>query len=88
MKNYNDRKNALMYVDAVSFAALDSAMFLDTHPDDPEAMEFFKHYNNLSNQAIAEYSKRFTPLTISNAGCVKSWNEWVETPWPWEGGSC
>ncbi len=83
-----DQKKALMYVDAVSFAALDSAMFLDTHPLDAEALEYFKHFNQLSNQAVAEYSKRYMPLSVSHAGCVKDWKAWAETPWPWEGGSC
>lgn len=86
-RNNNDRTAALKYVDSVSLAALESALFLDTHPDCTEAMESFNHYNNKRMQAVSEYSRKFGPLTLSQAGYHKTW-EWVNQPWPWEGGSC
>lgn len=86
-KNYNDKMSALKYVDAVSLATLESALFLDTHPENDEAFESFNHYNNLRMQAVQEYSKRFGPLTLAQAGYHKTW-EWVNQPWPWEGGNC
>jgi len=87
MRNSNSQMSALDHVNAVSFAAIDIALFLDTHPDNCEALEKYNYYCNLRNQAVAEYSKRFSPLTLSNACGSKKW-DWVNTPWPWEGGNC
>ena len=33
MKN-TEQQNLLFYIDAVSFAALDASLYLDSHPDD------------------------------------------------------
>lgn len=87
MRSYNDKMSALRYVDSVCLAALESALFLDTHPDDCVALESFRRYNSMCNQAKSEYSKKYGPLTLAHAGDCKNW-EWVNQPWPWEGGAC
>ena len=84
MYNNNDRFSALVHVNAMSLAALDTALFLDTHPDNCEASEAFKKYNSMLKMARNDYSKRFGPLTLNDAD-GKKWN-WVSDPWPWEGG--
>lgn len=87
MRNYSDKMTALNHVNSLSLAALETALFLDTHPDNSDAMESYRRYNSMSNQAKAEYSKSFGPLTLAHAGENKYW-EWVNQPWPWEGGNC
>lgn len=87
MKNNIDKVTALNHVNALSLAALETALFLDTHPDNAEAMKSFRRYNAMSNQAKAEYSKKYGPLTLAYAGETQHW-EWVNQPWPWEGGNC
>ena len=62
-----EKKNLLFYIDAVSFAALDASLYLDTHPDDAEALEYFHHFNKARQQALHEYSVRFGPLTLNEA---------------------
>lgn len=84
MMNNTGKQQALMHVNAMSIAALDTALFLDTHPDNCEAMEAFNKYNSMLNQARKDFSKRYGPLTLSYAENNHNW-EWVSTPWPWEG---
>lgn len=72
----------------ISFAVVETALYLDTHPEDGEALRFYRECVELKNAAMKEYSTRFTPLTLALAGnCQKRW-EWVLSPWPWEGGNC
>ena len=78
-----DRKKLMHYIDAVSFAVDDSKLFLDTHPEDKEALEYFDNYNNAINRALNQYAAYFGPLTISTASCDRSW-QWAKEPWPWE----
>ena len=90
MRNGNDREQMLRYVDVVSFAQYEATLFLDTHPCDQEALEYFQHYTKLRNKALQEFAEQFGPLTLDtvDAGCAKKW-DWVATPFPWEiGGAC
>lgn len=87
--NYNMNQNQLMdWINQVSFVLNDVNLYLDTHPCDMEALEYFKHFHNLRKEALKEYADRFTPLTIDSASdCQEKW-EWVYGKWPWEGGHC
>ncbi|MBQ2676477.1 MAG: spore coat protein CotJB [Clostridia bacterium] len=74
-------KNVRMY----KFAMIEAGMFLDTHPNDKEALEYFRKNKALAEKATEEYEKRFGPLTLRGAGeKERSW-DWVKGPWPWEG---
>ncbi len=78
-----EQKNLLFYIDAVSFAALDASLYLDTHPNDAEALEYFHHFNKARQQALHEYAVRFGPLTLNGAQTDDTW-KWATQPWPWE----
>ena len=82
-----EQKNLRFYIDAVSFAALDASLYLDSHPDDPEALEYFHHFNRARQQALKEYSMRFGPLTLDTAQSSDR-GKWALQPWPWEMEDC
>ena len=50
-----NRQNLKCYIDFVSFAALDCAMFLDTHPKNAEGLEYFEYYSLLEPFAAGYY---------------------------------
>lgn len=83
------RKELFCFINEVSFAAYEALLYLDTHPTDQEAMQFFREHNHLRNRALEEYARLYGPLTISTASEHESscW-EWMTQPWPWEGGDC
>lgn len=83
------RKEMLEWINVVSFAADDAALFLNTHPDNQEALAYFHEYNKLRNQALREYAKYYGPLTEDTvmASCTDRWN-WINEPWPWQEGGC
>lgn len=84
-----NQKQLFHFINEVSFAAYEALLFLDTHPDDADALAYFHKYNHLRNAALKEYAKCFGPLTISTADdcSFRCW-EWMNQPWPWEGGIC
>ena len=88
MMSQMEKKKLLFYIDAVSFAALDASLYLDTHPEDKEALDYFHHFNSARQQALHEYAVRFGPLTLGDVQhdgpCKDSW-KWAAQPWPWEG---
>lgn len=84
-----NRRQLLNFIDEVSFTVYETLLYLDTHPTDQEAIGFFDKYNRLREHALKEYARLYGPLTISAANDreSQSW-EWMNQPWPWEGGNC
>ena len=64
----------------------DAALFLDTHPADREAMNYYRYVQRMNQEAIHAYEQAYGPLMI-NQGTSDNWS-WVKSPWPWEGGEC
>lgn len=83
--NGKDREKLLQYINEVSFALDDVILFLDTHPCDPEALEYYEKYKCMRKEALEEYTRCFGPLLNDDADVENKWT-WVMTPWPWEGG--
>ena len=50
--NQYDKKKLLNYIDAVSFALIDTNLYLDTHPNDKKAMDHFNQYHKAINQEL------------------------------------
>ena len=49
------RQELLLWISKVSFMAYDMALYLDTHPDDTQALEFFQKYSQMRRQALAQW---------------------------------
>ena len=80
----NTKASLMQQIDEASFAMDDVALFLDTHPNDTAAMQYYKNVVTMRKNAMDAYESQFGPLMIENVnGC--SW-DWVTEKWPWEGG--
>ena len=76
---------ALTEISAVGFAINDLTLYLDTHPTDRDALEYFNHYTKIRNGLLKDYANRYYPLTLDTADvCNKEW-KWGLAPAPWEG---
>ncbi len=71
-------------ISIVDFVLVDLSLYLDTHPFDQEAMEYFNHYVRNKNKMSRDFSIRFFPLTKDLAESNKEWR-WGAAPLPWEG---
>ena len=80
----NQKEELLMDIGIVSFTLVDLTLFLDTHPNDRTAMEYFNHYVRIKNQLEREFSMKYYPLTMDMAESSKEWR-WGAVPLPWEG---
>lgn len=82
--NLNDGDRLRRIIDAASFAVDDIALYLNTHPTDQRALEYYEYYRDMRKQAVQEYTMYFGPLTDDNVMVDDRWT-WVDRPWPWEG---
>lgn len=88
MQNKPTRQQMLNWIDMVSFTLYDVALYLDTHPEDREAMEYYDHFLRLRKEALCEYSAAYTPLTLDEVHGSEDYWKWVKDKWPWERGNC
>ena len=70
-------------IQVCGFAMGELTLYLDTHPTDTEAIERFKRYQALKNEALAEYSAMYGPIQADHFHGTERWN-WIDNPWPWE----
>lgn len=84
-----NRKQLLNHINQVSFAVNDVSLYLDTHPCDEDALEYFRKMSDCRSKALKEYAAAYGPLTIDTASdsCADRWN-WINEPWPWQEGGC
>ena len=78
-----DRNEALRRVQILNFVLADTALYLDTHPMDTAALNFYDKYRALLMEAEEEFTSTYGPLTPDSVNTAYGWT-WIDNPWPWE----
>ena len=68
---------------AVYFAISEIGMYLDTHPTDQIALDYYAQYQAMLMPLMEEYNMKYGPLTMDQFGGGSYWT-WIKDPWPWE----
>lgn len=68
----------------LEFAAVDLNLYLDTHPEDEEAIEKLSGYNDEIEKMRAEYEEKETILFSHHVRTKEDLAKWINDPWPWE----
>lgn len=79
----NEREVLLKRVQVCDFALNDAALFLDTHPTDKDALNFYQKHKEMRKAAAKEYTSKYGPITKSDYDGGDRWT-WVDGPWPWQ----
>ena len=82
-----DKKSLMKIITQASFALNDTRLFLDTHPNCKEAIEYYNKAQAVREEAWNEYTCKFGPLSFYEVSDENYW-EWNQGPMPWEGGDC
>lgn len=77
------RRELLQKIQILEFVIYDTALYLDTHPSDAAALNYYHHHRELLEAAKAEYTQCYGPLTIESVMSKNKWT-WIDKPWPWE----
>lgn len=78
-----DRTELLRQLDAFAFAALEWNLYLDTHPNDTDAIEMFHRMARRARELKEEYESNFGPITADGSRNKEMW-DWIDNPWPWD----
>jgi len=78
-----NRDDMMKRVQMLDFVTADVALFLDTHPYDDAALQFYQKYMALRDLAVAEFEEQFGPIAMDRVSGEDGWT-WIDHPWPWE----
>ncbi|WP_010650128.1 spore coat protein CotJB [Oceanobacillus massiliensis] len=71
-------------IQANDFVVLELNLYLDTHPDDYEAIKQFNDLSKRSMELKIQFEQQFGPLMhFGKSFSGYPWN-WNDTPWPWQ----
>ena len=79
-----DRDSILKRLTILDFLAVDLQLYLDSHPNDENAIQ---KYNSVVDEADGlreQYEKRFGPLFSFRSYSKRDEFNWTDDPWPWE----
>lgn len=80
------RERLLRNVQETSFAVDEARLYLDTHPNDKKAQQYFDKYNDMRRKAIQEFEQYYGPLLTDNIEATKTGWTWIDPPFPWDEG--
>lgn len=67
----------------LAFSLRETALYLNNHPCDTDALAYFKKNACMLDAAKNEYESTVGPLTWKVDDNCEIW-PWVSSPWPWE----
>lgn len=80
-----DRDELLKKLSELDFIAVDLALFLNTHPENTEAIQAYNQVITAADAVRMKYEEAYGPLCSfrSYAANTSHW-EWNNNPWPWQ----
>lgn len=63
---------------AIRFSIWDLHLYLDTHPNDTQAMQLLEQYEAQYVEIRRQYEEQYGPFEPGNG------EAWLKAPWPWE----
>lgn len=79
-----DREATLKQLQALGFAIWETVLYLDGHPNNTRALEYYQtkmeEYRDLRNRYEETYGT-LSPMAMGPTS--RTWT-WVKNPWPWE----
>ena len=77
-----DKNTNLYRLMAIDFALYETVLFLDTHPDNSKAKQYYDKLTEQRKQLVAALEAEGNVLRAED---VKGENwTWINTPWPWQ----
>ena len=77
-----EQKKLFNQIQIYAFAVHETVLYLDGHPYDKKALEFYANYNCKLKELKTSYENMYGPLTAFG-NSHETW-QWCECPWPWE----
>ncbi len=79
-----DNETLLLKLTELDFMAVDLGLYLNTHPDNAEAIAEYNKIVKAADSVRAKYEKAVGPMCSFRSinRCEDKW-QWDDCPWPW-----
>ncbi len=78
-----DRQKLLKRLQVCDFVLIEASLYLDTHPNNMMALDYFNKHNQMRENILKEYTEKYGPISKGDCQSNHTW-EWINNPWPWE----
>jgi spore coat protein JB len=78
-----NRDELLRRLSALDFYAIDLHLYLNTHPDDRDALNKYNAVIAEAQELRKEYESMYGLLSAHTVTNKFPW-QWIENPWPWQ----
>lgn len=69
---------------SIDFVLVELTLYLDTHPDDQQALAQFQQFQKRKQVLTQQFEALFGPLKeYGNSPAGTQWT-WAQAPWPWQ----
>lgn len=75
-----DYYQRLHEIQAVDFVIVELMLYLDTHPDDTDAIRQYNQYAGYSRKLKAKFESKYGPLTQGSPDQTESYWSWKKVP--------
>lgn len=79
-----DCRDLMKSIYKIGFSLDDMILYLDTHPKDREALDYYQKLRKEYHELIRTYSRNYGPLFAKDVH-NENYFSWVNRPMPWEG---
>lgn len=77
------RETLLEQLAAADMMALDIGLYLNTHPQDVNALHIHRQSTQTAKALRDQYEQQYGPLRSSTTTGSHHW-QWIKDPWPWQ----
>lgn len=81
----SEQQKMLCEIGMIDFVIVEMTEYLDTHPNDKEAIDYVSHYICMKNTMMQDYAEKYEPLSIATANTSKKTWSWATQDPPWKG---
>ena len=78
-----NRDELLQSLTAVDFYIIDMNLYLNTHPDDRDALAKYNEMVLKAKELRQQYEENYGMLMAGTSQSKYPW-QWAEDPWPWQ----
>jgi spore coat protein JB len=82
--DHNNQLAMLLEIQQLQFIAIELNLYLDTHPDDQQALMSYNSIVPQLKQSIASYEQLYGPLFHFGLSTSQLTWQWINSPWPWD----
>ena len=79
-----EREKLLRKIQMGKFSEWEYHIFLDTHPENTDAIKKLEHLKSKNKKLVEEYESKYAP--IKEPVNENNRFSWISSPWPWENG--